>query len=152
MAESKNAPSNDAIGVGKEVLSYCSKCKLTLAHTIVNMKNKKTIGKVECKTCHDTHSYKDPSKVKAHKKSTGLKPLHKQDSVADIWMEAVNKSKAKSQKYSPKTKFAIGDIIDHVTFGPGVVERLIDDNKIQVIFRHEIKTLIHNRSKTAAHG
>jgi len=143
MAESKNV--SDTIGVGKEVLSYCNKCKLTLSHTIVSMKNKKTIGKVLCKTCQDTHSYKDPSKVKAHKKSTGIKPLHKQDSVSDIWMEAVNKSKAKSQKYSPKTKFIIGDIIDHVTFGPGVVERLIDNNKIQVIFRHEIKTLIHNR-------
>jgi hypothetical protein len=137
-------PTPDAIGVGKEVLSYCSKCKLTLAHTIVNMKNAETIGKVTCKTCTTTHAYKDPSKVKAKKRDSGMKPAHKQDSIADIWMEAVNKSKAKSQKYASKTKFVLGDIIDHPKFGPGVVDRLIDNNKVQVIFRHEIKTLIHN--------
>ncbi|MEI8347191.1 MAG: hypothetical protein WCG27_06975 [Pseudomonadota bacterium] len=135
---------SDTVGVGKEVLSYCSKCKLTLAHTIVNMKNKETIGKVTCKTCQSTHVYKDPSKVKAKKKETGMKAAHKQDSIADIWMEAVNKSKAKSQKYSMKSKFILGDIVDHPKFGPGVVDRLIDTDKIQVIFRHEIKTLIHN--------
>ena len=37
-----------------------------------------------------------------------------------------------------------GDVIDHVKFGPGIVEKVVDD-KIEVIFRHEIKTLVHNK-------
>ena len=132
------------IAVGKEVLSFCSKCKLALAHLIVNMKNANTIGKVECKTCHKVHAYKDPSKVKARRTKSSSKTEASNDSIADIWMAAVNNSSAKSQKYSIKGTFQKGDIIDHPKFGPGVIDKTIDDNKVQVIFRHEVKTLIHN--------
>ena len=134
------------IGVGKEVLSYCSKCKLTLAHMITNMKDAKTIGKVECKTCKTSHAYKDPSKVKA--KGTAKLTNQKakaDDSVSDIWMQAINSSKAKSKKYAISQKYDLKDIIDHPKFGPGVVDKLIDSDKIQVIFRHDIKTLVHNK-------
>ena len=136
------------LGVGKEVLSYCNKCKLTLAHIIVTMKSDSVIGKTTCKTCGATHAYKDPSAVKAKKTKTGSrlkKTTNTTDSVSDIWMEKIASSKSKSQNYSPRTKFVQGDIIDHVKFGPGYIDKLIDADKIQVIFRHEIKTLIHNK-------
>lgn len=134
------------LGVGKEVLSYCNKCKLTLAHIIVTMKSDTSIGKVQCKTCTGTHAYKDPSNVKASKTKGGKKAKKStQDSVSDIWMDKVASSNSKSQKYSIKTKFELGDIIDHPKFGPGVIDKLIDADKIQVIFRHDIKTLIHNK-------
>jgi len=135
------------LSVGKEVLSYCGKCKLTLAHTIVTMKATGALGKCECRTCKATHVYKDPSKVKASrvKAKTGTKKQSTQESISNLWLEAVNNASTKSQKYAPKEKFCVKDIIDHAKFGPGVVERLIDNDKIEVIFRHEIKTLIHNR-------
>ncbi|MCR9204011.1 MAG: hypothetical protein NXH75_05515 [Halobacteriovoraceae bacterium] len=60
-------------------------------------------------------------------------------------MEKVASSSSKSQKYSLKEKFELGDIIDHPKFGPGIIDKLIDADKIQVIFRHDIKTLIHNK-------
>ncbi len=60
-------------------------------------------------------------------------------------MEAVNSSSVKSKAYSIKAKFDQGDIIDHPKFGPGVVDKLIDADKIEVIFRHDIKTLMHNK-------
>lgn len=136
------------LSVGKEVLSYCNKCKLALAHVIVVMKTKSTIGKVECKTCGGTHAYKDPSKVKAKKATTSriknTRSSSKQ-SISDIWMEALNNATEKSQPYSIRTQFAKGDIIDHSKFGPGIVDRIIDQDKIEVIFRHDIKTLIHNK-------
>lgn len=136
------------LGVGKEVLSYCNKCKLTLAHIIVTMKSDELIGKVQCKTCKGTHVYKDPSAVKASKTKRGKKATAKttsKDSISDIWMEKVASATSKSQSYSIKTKFELGDIIDHPKFGPGVIDKLIDADKIQVIFRHDIKTLIHNK-------
>ena len=142
------------LGVGKEVLSHCNKCKMPLAHLIVSMKNENTIGKVECKTCKTVHAYKDPSQVKATKTKSGKKrtattsssrSLRAGQSIADIWMNAISKTDNKSQAYSTKSCFHVDDIIDHPKFGPGIVERVIDNDKIQVIFRHEIKTLIHNR-------
>lgn len=136
------------LGVGKEVVSYCTKCKLNLAHIIVTMKpDNKNIGKVECKTCKATHAFKDPSQVKASstKSTTRKKRASTKESISDIWMKALNESTAKSRDYSIKEKFEQGDIVDHPKFGPGIVEKLIDADKIQIIFRHEIKTLIHNK-------
>ena len=47
--------------VGKDVLSFCTKCKLNLGHTIVAMKDAKHIAKVKCNTCATIQAYKDPS-------------------------------------------------------------------------------------------
>jgi len=131
------------IGVGKEVLSYCSKCKLTLNHLIVNMKDPETINKVVCKTCKATHSYKDPKKaskkkVIPHRKKAEMKNNEK------TWEEALKQSSIKMLDYSPKTKFIKGDLINHPTFGKGVIEKLVDNNKIEVLFKENRKTLVHN--------
>lgn len=139
------------VGAGKEILSHCSKCKLTLSHIIVAMKDENTIGRVMCNTCKAVHAYKDPSKQKEKKaasarKASGVSKRTQKamKASADLWLDAVGKSTSKSQDYSPKLAFIKGDIINHSKFGPGVVDRLIDKNKIEVIFRQEVKTLIHN--------
>lgn len=143
------------LGVGKEVLSFCNPCKATLAHMILSMKTVNEIGKVQCKTCKAIHTYKDPSKISAKKNTTkgasakaakiSIGPKRKSASISDMWLEAVNNSTKKSQAYSIKSQYHVGDILDHPKFGPGVIDRLIDSDKIEVIFRHEIKTLIHNK-------
>lgn len=134
------------LGVGKEVLSYCTKCKLNLAHIIVTMTATGNIGRCECKTCKARHAFKDPSTVKAKKARTRTKSKSKSgETISDLWLQAVSDTDAKSQTYSIKTQFKEGDIIDHPKFGPGVVEKAIDNDKVQVIFRHDIKTLIHNK-------
>jgi hypothetical protein len=133
--------------VGKDVLSYCTKCKLNLGHTIVAMKDSKHIAKVKCNTCNTIQAFKDPStsskQNKTRTKKTGMTPS-KVISVSDLWMEKMSNTKKKSTPYSMDGKFHEGDIIDHVKFGPGIVEKVVDD-KIEVIFRHEIKTLVHNK-------
>ncbi len=141
-----------SVAVGKDVLSHCSKCKLTLSHIIVSMKDNRTIAKVKCNTCGSVHMYKDPSTAitKAKSASTTKKTTSrtiqasKTQPISEIWMEALNNTKKKSQPYSPKTKFTIGDIIDHTKFGPGIVQTIVDNTKIEVVFRHEIKTLVHD--------
>ncbi|MBL6991145.1 MAG: hypothetical protein ISR65_15280 [Bacteriovoracaceae bacterium] len=132
--------------VGKEVLSHCNKCKLPLAHIIVVMKDTMTIGKVKCKTCNAIHAYKDPSKATSRRGRKKGSTTKKSADVKDVWLEAMNKATTKSQLYSTKSKFSKGDIIDHPSFGPGVIDGLLDNNKIIVIFRHDTKTLIHNKA------
>jgi hypothetical protein len=133
--------------VGKDVLSYCTKCKLNLGHTIVAMKDIKHIAKVKCNTCNTIHAYKDPSTSSKQNKTRTRKSEgspSKVISVSDLWMEKISNTKKKSTPYAIDTKFQEGDIIDHVKFGPGIVEKVVDD-KIEVVFRHEIKTLVHNK-------
>jgi hypothetical protein len=132
--------------VGKDVLSYCTKCKLNLGHTIVAMKDSKHIAKVKCNTCGTIQAFKDPSQAKQNKTRTRKSSAapSKVVSVSDLWMEKMSSTKKKSTPYAMDQKFAEGDIIDHLKFGPGIVEKVVDD-KIEVVFRHEIKTLVHNR-------
>jgi hypothetical protein len=132
--------------VGKDVLSYCTKCKLNLGHIIVAMKDTKHIAKVKCNTCGTLQAFKDPTLSKQNKtrtKKTSSVPS-KVISVSDLWMEKMSNTKKKSTPYTMDSKFVQGDVIDHVKFGPGIVEKVVDD-KIEVIFRHEIKTLVHNK-------
>ena len=131
------------IGVGKETLSYCSKCKLTLSHIIAAMKDLDTIAKVICKTCKSTHSFKDPNKaskkkVVSHRKKTEMKSNSKD------WEEAIKQSSSVPQTYSPKGKFGKGDLISHPKFGHGIIEKLLDKNKIEVLFKDNRKVLVHN--------
>ena len=133
--------------VGKDVLSYCTKCKLNLGHIIVAMKDVKHIAKVKCNTCGTLQAYKDPSISSKQNKTRTKKTLmtpSKIISVSELWMEKMSSTNKKSTPYAMDAHFVKGDIIDHTKFGPGIVEKVVDD-KIEVIFRHEIKTLVHNK-------
>lgn len=134
---------NEEIAVGKEVLSYCGKCKLPLAHIIVSMKDETKIGKCECKTCSANHNYRDPEGVGKKKTKRGTKkeavPVEK------LWQEALSNAQGEPKAYSMDAKFEEGDLIDHPTFGKGVVEKLIENNKIQTLFEHGMKLLACSR-------
>lgn len=142
------------LSVGKEVLSHCSKCKLILAHIIVTMKDSSSPDKVQCKTCKATHAFKDPGATKsktsvnkviksAKAKRAGSK--RSTETVAELWTKAINKNTTGTKSYTIKGSFITGDIIDHPTFGQGVVEKLIDDNKIEVLFQDDYRTLMHKK-------
>ncbi len=132
------------LGAGKEVLAYCSKCKLALAHIIVSMKSNTTVGKVECKTCHATHAFKDPSAKPKTRLSSLKKGPSKAEQNTNMWEKAMKDNGRKHHPYSISSKFSLGDIITHPKFGDGVVDRMVDNNKIEVIFKGDVKTLIHN--------
>jgi len=139
------------VAAGKDVLSYCNKCKLTLSHTIVVMKDAKTIGKVQCNTCKSVHAYKMASnaptrKPTAKKTASGRsrRPSAAEVPLSQVWEETLERSKATKKTYSPKACFVIGDVLDHPTFGIGIVEKVFDKNKMEVLFKDNFKTLIHN--------
>lgn len=143
------------LSVGKEVLSHCSKCKLILAHIIVTMKAGKLADKVQCKTCKATHSFKDPGAtktktsidkvIKTAKAKSRLGSKKSTETVAELWTKAIGKNTTGPKTYTIKGSFIMGDIIDHPTFGQGVVEKLIDSNKIEVLFQDEYRTLMHKK-------
>ena len=92
-----------SFSAGKEVLSYCGKCKLPLGHTIVSMKDSATIGKVECNTCHAVHMYKDPaSKAKKVKSTSGRKKTTRKKAIKKAKKRRRNgKESTKVRRYGP---------------------------------------------------
>jgi hypothetical protein len=134
---------NQELAAGKEVLSYCGKCKLALAHVIVNMKSAKTIGKCECKTCKAQHNYRDPEAAKKKKAPrTPREPKKPAIPIEQQWKEALDQAAAPARPYSMKEKFVQGEVIEHSMFGKGVVTELVSDNKLKVLFQQETKLLI----------
>ena len=83
-------------------------------------------------------------KSKKVKSSATTRKRKKSISVNDLWTEEMGKAAGKSVKYTIRETFNVGDILDHKSFGPGIVQNLVDD-KIEVLFQHEIKLLVHGK-------
>ena len=150
MAKATTAAS-DTSQVGKETLAYCTSCKMDLNHIIVAMKGDR-LAKVQCLTCKKDHAFKAPKGATEPKKKRAKKSdsAATHTSIEAEWEKLMNTHKnAPKRTYSLKGQFTLGDRIDHTTFGEGIVGKLIYPNKIEVIFRTDVKVLIHAGARPA---
>jgi hypothetical protein len=143
--------------VAGEVDSWCTKCRLVLNHRIVSMKNGKAY-QVECLTCRSQHLWRPhapgerpaadgAARLRGDSSALGAKPSrpprmthalrHEQEWEKAIAGRGVNEFKA----YSVGASFNEGDLLRHKKFGDGVVTRVIDAHKVEVLFRDEARTL-----------
>ena len=137
------------LNAGKDVDSFCGKCKMTLAHVIIAMKEIK-IAKVQCKTCHSIHAYRGDPSLKATKSSTGRTSKPRATTKPKLTanqFEIVmhNRDIARARRYRISETFEDTDVIDHKKFGLGAVIRCMEDSKIEVLFRDGPKVLVHAR-------
>ena len=142
--------SSTSLAVGKEIVSYCTRCKMDLGHTIMSM-----IGglptRVICRTCKSEHNYKPKKGVKEPGAETKVKAAKtprapKAEKVIPVeleWMKQINSSSRPVRPYAANESFQIGDRVSHPSFGEGVVQKHIYPNKMEIIFRMDIKVLIH---------
>ncbi len=138
----------------QDTLAYCGSCKMDLSHTIVAMQGDRVL-RVQCRTCRKEHAFKSPKGVNdpmAVKKAAAAKKSKKSaeegaggpSPVEMEWEKLMNQHKATPTKpYSAKGNFNLGDKIAHPTFGDGIVGKLIFPNKLEIIFRTDVKVLIH---------
>lgn len=126
--------------VGGETPSMCMRCKKPTEHIIVSMVQDR-IAKVQCKSCGGQHRYRDPE--------APLKPPGKRlgkVSPEEVWGKAMNPvTPQKKIPYTFSGHFKVSDLIDHTTFGLGVVTHLLAGDKIQVLFKDGEKILIARR-------
>lgn len=135
-----------SIHVGGEIDAACNKCELTLAHTIIAMVGPK-VKKVECNTCHTVHAYKGVQPlVPAKVKKPGKPRAPRASKVVVTWEERLaGKDVARAKKYTIRDTYKADDVIDHPTFGIGLVSSVRLD-KVEVAFKAFDKTLIHGKS------
>ena len=133
--------------VGGDILAYCSKCQGEFSHVVVSMVDKRP-AKVQCKMCKGNHNFKRIGDTRAKpvsRNSTSDAPRKKVVLAQDYWQEQMDLQKGKPLKpYSPKQTFQKGEVINHVSFGVGIVEEVKVDKKIVVIFRAGEKILVHS--------
>jgi hypothetical protein len=135
--------------VGEEIICFCSSCKLDLRHVIVAHKsgNSGPISKVRCNTCKKIHAYRNnPASTSATRTKKESAPREKVQviPIEVEWREQLRSNENKpSVKYAPTGEFKVGDVIDHPTFGCGIVRTMKDANKVEVLFQRDVKMLVH---------
>ncbi len=131
--------------VAKDVVAYCVSCKMDLAHTVVAMDGE-IVKKVLCNTCNKEHVYRAPKGEKAptNKKKPVRKTRAKKIVAPDVlWEKALEPAQnLLSKLYTIDGSFESGEKIDHKTFGLGLITKLIQPNKMEVIFKEGTKIMI----------
>ena len=144
--------------VGGEVDSYCTRCKLTLAHTVLAIWASQ-IKRVRCNTCMGEHAYRSAggssstssagrtsaAAPRAARASTPA-PSRAEKAAAASYSELIaGKNRARARRYSLNDKYEVGEVIEHPTFGVGVVAAKRGLDKIDVAFPATARTLLHDR-------
>ena len=148
-----------ALKAGGEVDSWCTKCRLFLNHRIIAMIGAKP-ARVECSTCSSHHNYrgaapgeKPETSARSNAKRVGVSPgtprtrgptKAEQERIAreQSWEKAVSgKSPRDFKPYRVSGTFQYGELIRHPKFGDGVVTRIADAHKVEILFKDESRTL-----------
>jgi hypothetical protein len=141
--------------VGGEVDAPCTRCKLTLAHTILAMVGPKIV-RVRCNTCGGDHVYRsapgttDRPTARSIARASGAPRAEKPEKVVISFEDQLaGKDIANAPKYSPKDAYKVDQVIQHPTFGLGLVTAVRGD-KVDIAFKAETKTLVHARGGAPA--
>lgn len=190
--------------VGRDVVSFCGRCKLNLGHTVVTVNSKGQPDRVLCNTCKSEHAFrgtKSVNELKSHSK--GVDTMAERDEEIDLDLDSGGKAllgeaatkkrskakpKAKKTKdeseskasskgsftlplsmlsassedkqlfsdkkaalkaskvapkdYNIKTHLAVGDVVNHKTFGLGFVTSEGGLNKVEILFEVGRKLLV----------
>jgi hypothetical protein len=133
---------------GSTVDSWCTKCKLVLAHTVEAMVDGK-ITRVHCNTCRGQHAYRASAPgAKAAggaAKSAARAKAEKANKLSDFETLLRGRTAASARPYATTERFAPGEVISHSAFGLGVVTGERDSVKIDVQFADGPKVLMHGR-------
>jgi hypothetical protein len=132
--------------VGGCIDAWCTKCKLELGHTIIAMVNNDP-KKVQCNTCNGQHNFrtKPSEKSRPTSKPTAQKTKSPEADYNEYMSRFAGVDPSLATKYSIQGNFRSDELIDHPTFGIGIVVRILQRNKIEILFKNGPRLLIQNQ-------
>jgi hypothetical protein len=92
------------------------------------------IGKVRCQDCGSMHKFSDPLVAQKARKPRVIKGDGEAATAETVWAAGLAEAKGKEHDYSMDSKYRIGDIVNHQTFGKGIVMKLYA-NKCDMLFK-----------------
>jgi hypothetical protein len=132
---------------------------MDLLHRIIAMNGGKIV-RVECRTCGGHHNYHRPKTAGAAprgsgtaapkagpSKAPGAGPRRTNADEAErqrtaAWEKAVLGQPITSFKpYRPSATYKAGELVRHAKFGDGTIVRVIDRQKVEVMFKDGSRTL-----------
>jgi len=160
MSTTTKPPSDiDRTPVAKDIWCFSPKEKAFTWHVVINHDAKGYVDRVQCKVTGQVHKYKRQNKpepvrsastvvrrVGGTSSTTSAKTIESSAVLEENWFAGV---KAWGDKpvmtYEPTKFFEKGQVVEHASFGKGVVQ-IRRDNKIDVLFKVGLKTLPCARS------
>jgi hypothetical protein len=138
---------------GGEIDAWCTKCRLDLLHRIVAVVAGEP-KRVECETCHSQHNYRAPKSgaaaaIRATSKTAKPRTARaaSEAKTAATWETQVSgKDPSHFIPFSIEKRFEEGNLISHKRFGQGCVVEVLQDGKINVLFREGHRLLVHARA------
>src|SRR5258705_3355531 len=116
---------------------WCTKCKLVLAHTVEAVVDGK-ITRVHCNTCNGQHAYRASAPVSraagGTAKGSKAKAADKTPKRSEYETLLRGRTGANARTYATSERFQPGELINHTSFGLGVVTGERDSVKIDVHF------------------
>ena len=138
----------DRTPVAQNVITMCTKCEMELSHVVVAHNAAGIVETVKCHTCGSEHKYR-PDKKRATKKTSKNSISTQEVDLTKTYEKLAEKFKQKRPlPYSMSGAFKNDDVIDHKTFGMGIVINASHD-KMEVAFSDEPRILVCNREITA---
>ncbi len=141
-----------SVPTGADIEALCSKCG-DVWHVVV-AKVGEDIVRVLCKECGAQHRYKHPNKAvvapgRRSATATKPRPAREQRVVQRFDTPAVPADLSKAVRtYKATELFAVGERVDHPTFGQGVVES-IELGRMTVFFAVGRKVLVQAKAPVA---
>ena len=136
----------DRTPVAQILETQCTKCKLLLTHTVVLHNSEGIVERVQCRTCGSEHKY-HPEKKKAKKpakKKRASAKTRKPDAAAIFEQLSAKFQDKKSVPYTMQGSYQTDDVIDHKTFGKGIVTG-VSYQKMEVAFADASRLLVCDR-------
>lgn len=129
-----------ALEVGNKIDGWCGRCKAVVRHTIETMAGEK-ITRVQCNTCGGWHLHR-PKAPRSRAAGTGTPISH------ELRYEKLvaKRTDAHSTPYSSTSRYQVGQLVSHASFGLGVVTGARDGVKIDVLFADGAKVLMQAAS------
>ena len=141
---------------GRDCDSYCTRCKMDLAHTVVAMVRGAPV-QVKCNTCGSFHRYR---LAKSAKNKGAKRPVRRSAAkgaqtrtqrarktsgvVARTRWEGLLEERDKDavRPYKVTDEFKKDDIVQHSKFGLGIVVEELPSNRVRVLFQDSERILI----------
>jgi len=139
----------DRTPVAQNVITVCTKCEMELDHVVVAHNAAGIVERVKCHTCGAEHKYR-PDKKRATKKTSVKQIGTKEVDSRETFERLAQKFKEKKPlPYRMSGSFKNDDVIDHRTFGMGIVISASHD-KMEVAFSDGPRILVCNREAAAS--
>ena len=126
------------LSTGNPIEARCTKCRKNTTHIIIELVEE-VPAKVQCSACSREHKYRPPTEAK---KPGVRKAVQAKDAGRKEWQALrTEMDTAKAATYSMTGAFKIKTLIQHPTFGLGLVQRAVGPQKIEVLFEDGTKTM-----------